>query len=70
MQLVFDQSTSTVWLFATPNELLQIASTAQQRATEARLGESLTILEESISKSNLVFRISANKDESKPINPA
>jgi len=65
MQLIFDQSTSTVWLFATPNELLQIATEAQQRTTEARLGEFLTILEESINKSDLVFRISANKDTAK-----
>lgn len=62
MQLVFDQSTSTVWLFATPNELLQIAAMAQQRATEAQLGESLTIVEEHIQRSDLIFRISANKD--------
>ena len=62
MQLIFDQSTSTVWLFATPNELLQIAAMAQQKITEARLGESLTVLEESINRSNLLFRISANRD--------
>jgi|GEM_PF-5792753 len=66
MQLVFDQSTSTVWLFATPNELLQIATEAQQKSTEARLGESLTIFEESIDKSDFVFRISVNKDTAKP----
>ncbi|BAS55288.1 hypothetical protein NIES2135_54390 [Leptolyngbya boryana NIES-2135] len=65
MQLTFDQSTSTVWLFATPNELLQIAAMAQQRITEARLGESLTIFEERINRSDLVFRISTNKDSDK-----
>jgi hypothetical protein len=62
MQLIFDQSTSTVWLFATPNELLQIAAIAQQRITEARLGESLTIFEKSINRSDLFLRISTNKD--------
>lgn len=62
MQLIFDQLNSTVWLFATPNELLQIAAIAQQKATEARLGESLTIVEENINKSEFVFRISVNKD--------
>jgi hypothetical protein len=61
LQLTFDKSTSTVWLFATPNELLQIAAIAQERATEARLGDSLTIVEQNIGRSNLVFRISANK---------
>ena len=62
MQLVFDQSTSTVWLFATPNELLRIAAAAHQKVTEAQLGESLTIVEESISRSDLCFKISVNKD--------
>ncbi|XHX80902.1 MAG: hypothetical protein RBJ76_13505 [Stenomitos frigidus ULC029] len=60
MQLVFNQS--TVWLFATPNELLEIATVAQQKVTEARLGESLVVLEEGINQSDFVFRISANKD--------
>lgn len=62
MQLVLEQNTLIVWLFATPNELLQIAAMAQQRTTEARLGESLTIFEENINRSDLIFRISANKD--------
>lgn len=62
MQLIFDQSTSTVWLFATPNELLQIAAMAQQKITEARLGQSSTIFEKNIDRSNLLLRISANKD--------
>lgn len=62
MQLTFDQSTSTVWLFATPNELLELAALAQQKTTEARLGESLAIFEGSINRSDLAFRISANKD--------
>ncbi len=62
MQLTFDQSTSTVWLFATPNELLQIAAIAQERVTESRLGESLTVFEKNINKSDLSLKISTNKD--------
>lgn len=65
MQLVFESSTATVWLFATPNELLEIAAIAQQQATEARLGESLTILEQAIGKSEFTFRISAAPDRMK-----
>lgn len=60
MQLVFEQSTSTVWLFATPNELLEIAAIAQQRITETRLGESLTVLEKRINP-DLSFKISVSK---------
>lgn len=62
MQLVFDQSTSTVCLFATPNELMQIAAMAQQRIAEAQLGESLIFFEKSVSQSELFLKISANKD--------
>ncbi len=65
MQITFDQGTSTVWMFATPDELLQIAAMAQQRITEARLGDSLIAFEESISKSNLVFKISADNVETR-----
>lgn len=60
MQVVFDQSTSSVWLFATPDELLKMAATAQQKITEARLGDSLTIFEGRISKSDLSLKISTS----------
>lgn len=62
MQLNFDQSTSTIWLFATPAELLQMAAMAEKRVIEAKIGESLTIFERGVSRSNLVFKVSANKD--------
>lgn len=61
MQLIFDQLNSTVWLFATPTELLKIAAIAQQRLLEARPGESLAIFEENINRSDLVFRISVDQ---------
>lgn len=59
MQLTFDESSSTVWLFATSDELLKLADALKQRTSEAKLGESLTIFEASINKSPLSFRISS-----------
>lgn len=67
MQLTFDQSTSTVWIFATPNELLQMAAMAQQRVTEAQLGESLIIFEGNVNRSGIALKISSSKDSEKNI---
>lgn len=60
MQLTYDRNTSTVWIFATPNELMQLSVMAQQKIIKAKLGESLTIFDQSINQSNLFLKISAS----------
>lgn len=65
MQLIYDEGTQSIWMFATPDELLEIASSAQQRSTEAILGDSLTVFNMGIDKSELIFRISVDQDKRK-----
>lgn len=61
MQLIYDKENNKVWMFATPNELLEIATAAHQRVTEGRLGESLTVFNMEIGKSDLTLTISADE---------
>ncbi|MBD1864168.1 MULTISPECIES: hypothetical protein [Trichocoleus] len=63
MKLQYDEINKTIWMFTTPEETARLAGHLLDRRTQVKVGQSLTVFNQGVERSEMILRIVLDSDQ-------